>query len=618
MPMKYLLYLLVLFTALPLFAQKPDYDFVKAERDSRKLVYGKPDSALVIIKNTLAQGGSQHDTIYGNTYNLYGIYYGMVGKPDSTIYYIKKSLTYLDKYPRNKSRSLMNLAIGYRNKGDYKSSINTLNESIAINTKEKNDVGLAIAYGELASNYNYMLDYKNSVDYLLKAIAILKDNKKGTKQLPAIKQKLGNTYMAMNNFEFAIDLYRECLADFKEMGMLKNYYLTHLNLAESLIHTKDYNAAKKSLTEAASGLEKFGDKEMIGLAYSKIGNLEYNQKRYDKAAVAYQSALTNLITARSGRLIRIAGEYIDLLNKQKQYQKSLEVITRVEKLNLFNKANREDQQVYKNAMADAYEATNNDKEAIKAYKHTIDIMDSISAHKTVTAVQEMQAKFQTELQREKNLSLEANNKVLQKNLEADRARLLLYSIGVIAVLLVVLLVLRGYWLKTRLQKEALKTVEAEKSMLEQRHLHEQELTNAQREIIEEKQRELTSTALRMANYQDSVADIVLKCDSGVLNKIPDVKKELQQLVKQQDYWKQFETRFNNLHPEFGTTLTNRYAKLTKNDIEFCSLLKLNLSNKEIASLLQISHESAITKKYRIKKKMEINDDEEFEKLLMEI
>jgi len=48
------------------------------------------------------------------------------------------------------------------------------------------------------------------------------------------------------------------------------------------------------------------------------------------------------------------------------------------------------------------------------------------------------------------------------------------------------------------------------------------------------------------------------------------------------------------------------------------LLKLNLSNKEIASLLQISHESVITKKYRIKKKMEINNDAEFEKLLLEI
>ncbi|WP_160750948.1 transcriptional regulator [Flavobacterium sp. Sd200] len=616
--MRYLLYLAVLLFALPLFAQKPDYDFVKAEKDSRRLVYGNPDSALVIIKNTLAQSGNLHDTIYGNTYNLYGIYYGMIGKPDSTLYYIKKSLTYLDKYPRNKTRSLMNLAIGYRNRGDYKLSINTLNESIAINTKENNDVGIAIAYGELASNYSYMLDYKKSVNYLLKAAAILKGNKKGTKQVPAINQKLGNTYMAMGNYKFAIDLYRESLKGFKEIGGLKNYYLTHINIAEALIQLKNYKDAEKSLNEAITGLEKFGDKEMIGISYSKIGNLKSKQKNNAKAIKAYKSAIEMLTEVRSSRLIRIAGEYIDLLNAQNDSKKALEVIAGIDKLKLFASANLDDQEVYKNATAATYEATNNDKEAIKAYKHTIAIMDSISASKREEAVRDMQAKFQTELQREKNISLEANNKVLQKNLEADRAKLLLYTIAAIAVLLVILLVLRGYWSRTRLQREALKTVEAEKSMLEQRHLHEQELTNAQREIIEEKQRELTSTALRMANYQDSVAEIVEKCDKGGITKIADVKKELQQLVKQQDYWKQFETRFNNLHPEFGTTLTNRYAKLTKNDIEFCSLLKLNLSNKEIASLLQISHESAITKKYRIKKKMEINDDDEFEKLLMDI
>jgi DNA-binding CsgD family transcriptional regulator len=149
-------------------------------------------------------------------------------------------------------------------------------------------------------------------------------------------------------------------------------------------------------------------------------------------------------------------------------------------------------------------------------------------------------------------------------------------------------------------------------------LHELEVSNTQRETINEKQRELTSTALRMASFQDNINEIIQKCDSNALSKIADVKKELLQLVRQQDYWKQFETRFNNLHPEFSTALTNKFARLTKNDIEFCSLLKLKLSNKEIASLLQISHESVITKKYRIKKKMEINDDEAFEKLLLEI
>ena len=618
MPMHYKIYFIFLLITTLGFAQKPDYDFVKAEKDCRKLIYSNPDSAVVVIKKTLAQPGGLHDTVYGNTYALYGMYYNMKGKPDSTIHYLKKSLTYLDKYPRNKTRSLVNLSMGYRAKADYKAAIACLNENIAINTKEKNDVGVAIAYSELASNYNLMMDFTTSLDYLLKAQAIFKNNPKGAKQRPAVTQKLANTYLAMNNFRFAIDLYRESLVSFKEIGQLKNYYLTQVNLAEALIHVYDFNGAKKALAEAVKGLEKFGDKEMIGICYSKIGNLELNQKHIDKAIAAYQTSLSNLTSIRSNRVIRIAGDFIDLLNKQKNYSKSLDIIKAVDKLNVFNLANREDQSVYKNAVADAYDGTHNDKEALKAYKHTIDIMDSLSSDERKTAIRDIQAKFQTELQREKNLALEANNKALKQNIKAEEDREFMYRIARFTVLLIVLLIIRGFWLKNRLQKELLKTVEAEKIMLEQRHLHEQELSNAQRETIKEKQRELTSTALRMASFQDNVNEIIEKCESNSLSKIPDVKKELLQLVRQQDYWKQFETRFNNLHPEFSSSLTNKFGKLTKNDIEFCSLLKLNLSNKEIASLLQISHESAITKKYRIKKKMEINDDEAFERMLMEM
>jgi DNA-binding CsgD family transcriptional regulator len=90
------------------------------------------------------------------------------------------------------------------------------------------------------------------------------------------------------------------------------------------------------------------------------------------------------------------------------------------------------------------------------------------------------------------------------------------------------------------------------------------------------------------------------------------------LTKQKDYWNNFETRFNSLNPNFESNLLTHFPALSKNDIQFCALLKLNLSYKEIASLLQISYESAVTKKYRIKKKMGISDDNEFEKIIIEI
>lgn len=592
------------------------YDFKKAELDARKFIYSKPDSALAIIKRTLSQK-SAHDTVYGNAYNIYGMYYGMTGNSDSLIYYTKKSLNYLDGYPRNKARSLMNMSIGYRNKADYRSAIKIIEQALALHEKEGNDVGVAMAYGELASNYNYMLEYDKSINLLLKAIKILKAEK-NTKQLVAIKQKLANTYLAKENYKFAIDLYRECLAEFKQGGMTKNYYMTQMNLGEALIQVNDLEGAKKSLSEAIVGLEPFGDKEMLGIGHSKIGNLENTLGNTKKAVASFQKAMDYLVPSGSNRVVRIAGEYINLLNKVGDHKKALEVIALTDRLKKFNSANIQDRMVYKNAVADTYKATNNEKEAIKAYQHTIAIMDSITDNEKKSAVEEIQAKFQTELQREKNLGLEANNKMLQATMKSEQNLMLLYVLVSIAIIVLILLFLRGYWLKAKLQKEELKSVEAEKNMIKQQHEYEQELTNAQKETIEEKQRELTSTTLRMANYQDSINQIIDKCESNVYAKVSDVKKELQSLIKQKDYWKQFETRFNSLHPEFSSTLTNKYSKLTKNDVEFCSLLKLNLSNKEIASLLQISHESAITKKYRIKKKMDIHDDADFERMLMEI
>ena len=606
---------ILLFASTLGYSQKQPYDFKEAEKTTRKLIYKSPDSALILIKKTLAQHPT-HDTIWGNTYNLYGMYYGMKGNNDSCVYYFKKSLKYLDDYPKNHLRSLMNLSVGYRNKGDYEKSLKHLDEALIIAKKLKDNVAIGKVYGDIGSNYNYMLEFDKSIDYLLKSVKILtKEN--STINLAAIKQRLANTYLAMENFEFAADLYKESLIDFKEIGAEKNYYLTLVNLAEAYIRLERYDDAKKALHDAAGGLEKFGDKELIGIAYSKIANIEHKEGHKRKALQAYKEAFDNLVENKSTRILRIGGEYINLLNDEGRYKEALGIIARAEPYRNVIYSNIQDKMVYVEAIADTYSHTGNAQKAFTEYKNTIAIKDSIAATNTQEAVKEIQAKFQTELQREKNLALEANNKALQEKVETEQTIILLYTLGSIIIIIMILTFLRSYWLKSKLQKEEIKSVEAENKLIRQQHKYEQELTNAQKEIIEEKQRELTATTLQMANYQDSVNTILNKCKNEEIS-MAGVKKELQQLLKQKDYWRQFETRFNSLHPEFEKTLSNKFSKLTKNDIEFCSLLKLNLTNKEIASLLQISHESTITKKYRIKKKMEISDDTEFEKLLLEI
>lgn len=598
------------------FAQRPQYDFNKAELDARKLVFSKPNEALVIIKNTLTQSNT-HDTIKGNTYNLYGLYHNMTGNPDSSIYYFKKAIGYVKPYPRLKAGMIINLSTAYRHKGEYDKAIDILSDAVKEYNKKEDNTARAMMYGELASNYNYKLEYKTSVPYLLKAIDLLEAEGQ-TDKLPAIKQKLANTYLKMQNYDFAIDLYKECLKDFKAAGAEKNYYLTLVNVGEAQIQIKKLSQAKASLTEAAQGLEKFGDAGLIGITYSKIGNLENRQGNPAAALVAYQKSFDLLVSIKSPKLVRIGAEYIDLLNSMGNHKKALEIIKAVEANKVNDGDNLEDKMMYQKSKANTYSLSGKSELAVEAYQNTVVLKDSVNAKEKENAVQEIQAKFQTELQRERNLALQAKNNALTKKVEAERKMSLLNIIISVVLLVLILFILRSVWLRSRLHKERVKTVEAEKSLIEQQSLYEKELNTAQREKIEEKQRELTSFTLRMANYQDNLTEVINKIDNGEFVKTSDVKKELHSLVKTKDYWKQFETRFNKIHPDFNASLTEKYPNLTKNDMEFCSLLKLNLSNKEIASLLQISHESVITKKYRIKKKMNIQDDSEFEKLLNEL
>jgi tetratricopeptide (TPR) repeat protein len=608
--------LVLLFTTIQAFPQQGTYNFEKAEKEAGKLIFSAPDKSLVLIKQTLSQPGL-HDTLLGKTYTLYSRYFSVKEKPDSVIRYAKKSLGYLQEYPKLKAAALLTLSTGYRDKGKLSDALEVIHQALALYTKNKYKEGIAAAYSEMAVNYSYMQNPKQEADYLLKAIAILKTTRNAT-ELNAVYQKLANAYMDLARYKQAIPLYRACAPVFKKAGDFTNYHLVLINLGVALTQTGNYAEAEGMLLKTLESLKSKGDKELTGITQAKLAELNNSQGKNTQALSWYSQAVGNMLSAKSDATAGIAGPYIEMLNNNGSYNDALKVIERVKALKLQDSNDADGMLAFTQAMAKTYKGLGKTAQAIDAYQRTLALMDTLNNIKSRGAVEEIQAKYQTEIQREKNLRLQADNNVLTR--DARRAGILLWVyIGTgVAVLILVLLFLRSSLLKNALQREELKGVEAERNLIEQQHLHEQELIDAQKKIISEKQQELTSTALRMANYQDSIKSLIDKLDNNEVTKINDAKRELQNLVKQQDYWKQFETRFNSLHPEFGSSLSKRFDKLTKNDIEFCSLLKLNLSNKEIASLLQISHESVITKKYRIKKKMEITDDDEFDNLLMDI
>jgi hypothetical protein len=145
-----------------------------------------------------------------------------------------------------------------------------------------------------------------------------------------------------------------------------------------------------------------------------------------------------------------------------------------------------------------------------------------------------------------------------------------------------------------------------------RNLNEE---NAQlNEALVTKERELTALTMQLANIQDSIVSMIDKAAVDLKetkdSKFQTLAKDIRGILSQKDYWSEFMIKFTQIHPNFNANIKEKYPVLSSKDISFCSLIKLNLSNKEIANLLQVSHESVITKKYLLKKKLALSADQD--------
>src|SRR5690606_23751830 len=213
-------------------------------------------------------------------------------------------------------------------------------------------------------------------------------------------------------------------------------------------------------------------------------------------------------------------------------------------------------------------------------------------------------------------ALEIKNNLLNEKIQARNKIYVLGAIVIAVLIAMIIIITRNFKLKGKYQKLKLKRAENAKKWALMKREEENKLLEVQKQTLTLREQEFTSMTLLLAEIQEQIASIIEsdKNNDSVIN----IKKALRNLIKQKNYWEEFTIKFSQIHPDFINNLKNRFPGLTKNDIDFISLLKLNLSNKEIATLLKISHESVISKKYRIKKKLQIEDDAEFNKILSEL
>ncbi|HDZ06850.1 hypothetical protein LCGC14_0050360 [marine sediment metagenome] len=126
------------------------------------------------------------------------------------------------------------------------------------------------------------------------------------------------------------------------------------------------------------------------------------------------------------------------------------------------------------------------------------------------------------------------------------------------------------------------------------------------ELIESKNRELaisTMSIIKKNEFLNSIKDKLRSSDQNP--QIKSVIKTIDRNINNADDWEFFENAFNNADKDFLKNVKDKHPDLSANDLRLCAYLRLNLSSKEIAPLLNISVRSVEVKRYRLRKKMNL-------------
>ncbi|MGJ1205984.1 triple tyrosine motif-containing protein [Sphingobacterium lactis] len=138
-----------------------------------------------------------------------------------------------------------------------------------------------------------------------------------------------------------------------------------------------------------------------------------------------------------------------------------------------------------------------------------------------------------------------------------------------------------------------------------------ELANAAMNIVY-KNEMLNNLHHELTNLNDSNGN---KLSSDQLRK---VSKLIDEAHSDDRDWDLFEKSFNEAHENFFKKLKTGYPSLVPNDLKLCAYLRLNMSSKEIASLLNISTRGVEIRRYRLRKKLNLPTEKNLSEFLLEV
>ena len=142
-----------------------------------------------------------------------------------------------------------------------------------------------------------------------------------------------------------------------------------------------------------------------------------------------------------------------------------------------------------------------------------------------------------------------------------------------------------------------------------------------------KSKELANNTMNIINKNKFLIDIKEELDKlrklSEQNKIitQDIKiliRKINNNIEDKQNWNVFEEYFDSVHENFFKKINKKFPNLTSKDLRLCAYIKMNLSTKEIAPLLNITVRGVEISRYRLRKKLNLDRSDNINEFLLKI
>ena len=500
-----------------------------------------------------------------------GIYYGMTKDHQKSLELFTEIKDYYKKIG-NRAKyggALSNISTCHLNLGNYKLGLEHQMEALKID-EELGVEGIPLGKNYFTIGNIHRMSENPIVSNEWFEKALIEYQKDGSELYSShVYFTLGSNYLRMDSLEKAEPMLLKAANYFRKINDPNSLSILTSGLASCAIFKKDYDGAMKLCEESLELSKTVGDFNQEMEILSRMGQVHYLRKEYPQSVSCHKRSL-----AKAKELGLKAHEVMYLEELSSAYGKVKDYRLAYQTLQSYNILN-----------------------------------DSMQEENNLAALAEIETKYQTEKKEQEILLLE--EKAKRNSLE--KKGMIGGILGLLGLCGALIYAMRLKATKNKLAKEKV----------------DQKLTFSKKELefshkeLELKKQELTAYALQLAHKNEVLEDIKTNVSDAQNQK--DNNRSLQQVINKihfnqndDDSWEGFRTRFLAVHSGFETKVKQSFPKVSSNELRLIILLKMNLTSKEIANILNVTAGGIKKARYRLRKKLGLETGSSLEDLVLSL